>query len=247
MKLLTKIEGDIAAMIRKEQSALAAALREGVHNAGKTLQENLRGQVRRAGLGQGLEKAWRLEKYPKRRSRTSLDPVALVYSKSTVLHRAFDEARSITPRRSGWLVIALPAALHLGLGYTTRSRKGGTVPAGQKRKLSDIEAAARLLKAEVVSAVPGRRVKLRMTKARNGGGKKIAGRRIVIMKSKKGVGLTAVFYENDRAKPLPLFALRRSMTNRKLLDIEGPAKAAARMVVQEVRVAMATAMVGGGT
>lgn len=244
MKLLATIQGDIAAVIRKEQSALADALRLGVHRAGQTLQENLRGQVRRVGLGQGLEKAWRLEKYPKRRSRSSLDPVALVYSKSTVLHRAFDEARSITPRQSGWLVIALPAAINLGLGYSTRSRKGGPVPAGQRRKVSDIEAAARLLKAEVVSAMPGRRVKLRASKARSVGGKKIAGRRIVIIKSKKGVGLTAVFYENDRAKPLPLFALRRSMTNRKLLDIEGPAKAAARMVVQEVRLAMASAGVG---
>lgn len=247
MKLLAKIEGDIAAMIRKEQSALAAALRQGVHNAGKTLQENLRGQVRRAGLGQGLEKAWRLEKYPKQRSKKSLDPAALVFSKSVVLHRAFDEARTITPRRSGWLVMALPAAIHMGLGYGMRNRKGGVWRAGQLRKESSIQEAARRLKAKVVSATHGKRIRIGGGKISAGDAKKYGERRIVIMKSKKGDGLTAVFYETARAKPLPLFALRRASRNPKLLDIEGPAKAAARMVVQEVRVAMAGAMVGSGT
>jgi hypothetical protein len=97
----------------------------------------VRSQVRRANLGEGLEKAWRLDKFPKRRSKTNMDPAAVVYSKSTILHRAFEESRLVRAVRAQYLVIALPAAIHLGLGYSTKSRKGGAVPAGQRRTVSE--------------------------------------------------------------------------------------------------------------
>ena len=203
------------------------------------LQAELRSQVRRANLGEGLEKAWRLEKFPKRRSKTNLDPAAVVYSKSTILHRAFDESRTIRAARVQYLVIALPAAIHLGLGYSRKSRKGGTVPAGALRKVSEIDAAAKKLRAVVVSAKHGKRGP-RVAKVKpKGRNAPLEGRRIVIMKAKKGEGLTAVFYAPDQPKGLPLFALRRQVVGKKLLDIEGPAEAAKQAVKREVNAAIA--------
>jgi hypothetical protein len=239
MRILAKADKLISDEIKQRQEILASGLRDGIHRTGEVLQAELRSQVRRANLGEGLEKAWRLEKFPKRRSKTNLDPAAVVYSKSTILHRAFDESRTIRAARVQYLVIALPAAIHLGLGYTRKSRKGGTVPAGALRKVSEIDVAAKKLRAVVVSAKHGKRGP-RVAKAKpKGRNAPLEGRRIVIMKAKKGEGLTAVFYAPDQPKGLPLFALRRQVVGKKLLDIEGPAEAAKQAVKREVNAAIA--------
>jgi hypothetical protein len=239
MRILVKANKLISDEIKQRQEILASGLRDGVHRTGEVLQAELRSQVRRANLGEGLEKAWRLEKFPKRRSKLNLDPAAVVYSKSTILHRAFDESRTIRASRKQYVVIALPAAIHLGLGYSRKSRKGGTVPAGALRKVSDIDEAAKKLRAVVVSATHGKRGP-RVAKAKpKGRNAPIEGRRIVIMKAKKGEGLTAVFVAPDQKKPLPLFALRRQVVGRKLLDIAGPAQAAKQAVKREVNAAIA--------
>lgn len=239
MKILAKADKLISDEIKQRQEILAAGLRDGIHRTGEVLQAELRSQVRRANLGEGLEKAWRLDKFPKRRSKLNLDPAAVVYSKSTILHRAFDESRTIRAARVQYLVIALPAAIHLGLGYSRKSRKGGTVPAGALRKVSEIDVAAKKLRAVVVSAKHGKRGP-RVAKAKQKGrNAPLEGRRIVIMKAKKGEGLTAVFYAPDQKKGLPLFALRRQVVGRKLLDIAGPAEAAKQAVKREVNAAIA--------
>ena len=239
MQPVLKTEGVFSDEIKKRQEVLAAGLRDGIHRTGEALQAELRAQVRRANLGEGLEKAWRLDKFPKRRSKTNLDPRAVVYSKSTILHRAFDESRNIRAARAQYLVIALPAAIHLGLGYSTKSRKGGTVPAGQRRKVSEIDAAAKKLRAVVVSATHGKRGP-RIAKAKpKGRNAPIEGRRIVIMKAKKGEGLTAVFYEPKMARGLPLFALRKQMIGKKILDIAGPVRVARNSVRRAVDAAIA--------
>jgi hypothetical protein len=239
MRILAKADKLISDEIKQRQEILASGLRDGIHRTGEVLQAELRSQVRRANLGEGLEKAWRLDKFPKRRSKTNLDPAAVVYSKSTILHRAFDESRTIRAARVQYLVIALPAAIHLGLGYSRKSRKGGTVPAGALRKVSEIDVAAKKLRAVVVSAKHGKRGP-RVAKAKpKGRNAPLEGRRIVIMKAKKGEGLTAVFYAPDQPKGLPLFALRRQVVGKKLLDIEGPAEAAKQAVKREVNAAIA--------
>jgi hypothetical protein len=239
MRILAKADKLISHEIKQRQEILASGLRDGIHRTGEVLQSELRSQVRRANLGEGLEKAWRLDKFPKRRSKTNLDPAAVVYSKSTILHRAFDESRNIRASRAQYLAIALPAAIHLGLGYSSKSRKGSSVPAGQRRKVSEIDVAAKKLRAVVVSATQGKRGP-RITKAKpKGRNAPLQGRRIVIMKAKKGDGLTAVFYAPDMKKGLPLFALRRQVAGRKLLDIAGPAEAAKQAVKREVNAAIA--------
>ena len=232
-----KAERMISDEIKQRQEILASALRQGVYRAGEMLQAELRGQVRRANLGEGLEKAWRLDEYPKRRSRLNLGPAALVYSKSVRLHRAFDQASLVRAVRKQYLVIALPAAIHLGLGYSTKSRDGGK--SWRKAKYSEIDVAAKKLRAVVVSAYSGKRGP-RMAKAKpRGRNAPIQGRRIVVMKAKKGEGLTAVFYAPDQPKGLPLFALRKQIQGKKLLDISGPAEAAHRAVKREVNAAIA--------
>ena len=239
MRILAKADKLISDEIKQRQEILASGLRDGIHRTGEVLQSELRSQVRRANLGEGLEKAWRLDKFPKRRSKTNLDPAAVVYSKSTILHRAFDESRNIRASRAQYLAIALPAAIHLGLGYSSKSRKGSSVPAGQRRKVSEIDVAAKKLRAVVVSATQGKRGP-RVAKAKpKGRNAPLQGRRIVIMKAKKGDGLTAVFYAPDMKKGLPLFALRRQVAGRKLLDIAGPAEAAKQAVKREVNAAIA--------
>jgi hypothetical protein len=239
MKILVKAHKLISDEIKQRQEILADGLRDGIHRTGEVLQAELRAQVRRANLGEGLEKAWRLDKYPKRLSKLNLDPAAVVYSKSTILHRAFDENRTIRAGRKQYVVIALPAAIHLGLGYSRKSRKGGTVPAGALRKVSEIDVAAKKLRAVVVSAAHGKRGPRVANAKPKGRNAPIEGRRILIMKAKKGEGLTAVFVALDQKKPLPLFALRRQVVGRKLLDIAGPAAAAKQAVKREVNAAIA--------
>ena len=73
-----KVERMVSEEIQRRQEILASGLRDGVHRTGEALQAELRGQVRRANLGEGLEKAWRLDKYPKRRSKLNMGPAAVV-------------------------------------------------------------------------------------------------------------------------------------------------------------------------
>jgi hypothetical protein len=48
-----------------------------------------------------------------------------------------------------------------------------------------------------------------------------------------------VFYAPDQPNGLPLFALRKQIQGKKLLDISGPAEAARRAVKREVNAAIA--------
>jgi hypothetical protein len=238
MRILAKADKLISDEIKQRQEILASGLRDGVYRAGEMLHAELRAQVRRANLGEGLEKAWRFEKYPRRASRTTLDPVSLIYSKATFLHRAFDEANTVRAKNKTYLLIALPAAIHLGLGYTSGTRLGGSSKA-VRRKLSSLHEAAKRLRAVVVSATQGKRGPRIAKPTPKGRNAPVKGNRIVIMKAKKGDGLTAVFYASDMKKGLPLFALRKQVAGRKLLDIAGPAEAARQAVKREVNAAIA--------
>jgi Flp pilus assembly protein TadB len=152
LKTWLRVEGVISDELKERGTFLASALRKAVDKSSTQLKEELRLQVRRAGLGERLEKAWQSTIYPKNSGKMTFGPAAVVYSKSTILHRAFNENRTISAGRAQYLVVALPAAIHLGLGYSTISRNGTKVPAGQRRKVSEIDAAAKKLRAVVVSA-----------------------------------------------------------------------------------------------
>lgn len=216
MRFVGVVSGNMVALLDEEASALARDLRAAIEDASRRLQEDLRRQVRNAGLGTGLEKAWQREVYPRMR-RSTFRPAALVYSKATVLHDAFDTGGVITPKRSDFLVIPTEAGQRMGLGKVPSARKGGRVPGGALRGYADLEPWADRMNAEVVSA--GRRGS-RPGRARRGGDR---GPRVVLVPSKGGGagGLVALFYRRPGADPVTVARLMPRVTLRKLLDIAG--------------------------
>jgi hypothetical protein len=213
MRLVATISDNLQPLLDDQAEAISTALRTAIETASTSLLDELRGQVRSAGLGTGLEKAWRREVYPRSRKRT-FHPAALVYSKSTVLHDAFDAGPTITARRARFLVIPTEAGRRLGLGTVPSSRKGGAVPGGQRRRYADLEPFADRLDADVVSAArrggAGR--------ARHSGAHR--GPRIVLVPAKAG-GLVALLYLRRDAKPVAIARLVPSVKLQKLLDIAG--------------------------
>ena len=213
MRLVATISDNLQPLLDDQAEAISIALRTAIDTASASLLDELRGQVRAAGLGTGLEKAWRREVYPRSRKRT-FHPAALVYSKSTVLHDAFDLGPTITARRSRFLVIPTEAGRRLGLGTVPSSRKGGAVPGGQRRRYADLEPFADRLDAEVVSA------------SRRAGGERSrrsnsrTGPRIVLVPAKAG-GLVALLYLRRDAKPVAIARLVPTVKLQKLLDIAG--------------------------
>lgn len=213
MRFIATISGNLLPLLDEQAEVISGVLRAAIETASTNLLDELRGQVRAAGLGTGLEKAWRRELYPRSRKR-SFHPAALVYSKSTVLHDAFDVGPSITPKRSRFLVIPTEAGRRLGLGTVPSSRKGGAVPGGQLRRYADLAPFADRLDAEVVSASRrGGTGRHRRSGARNGP-------RIVLLPAKAG-GLVAVLYLRRDARPVVVARLVPTVKLKKLLDIAG--------------------------
>lgn len=213
MRLVATVSGNFEPLLDNQADEISTGLRAAIETASSGLLEELRGQVRAAGLGTGLEKAWRREVYPRGRKRT-FHPAALVYSKSTVLHDAFDVGPTITAKRSRFLVIPTEAGRRLGLGTVPSSRKGGAVPGGQLRRYADLEPFADRLDAEVVSASRhGGSGRHRRSGARSGP-------RIVLVPAKAG-GLVAVLYLRRDARPVVVARLVPTVKLKKLLDIAG--------------------------
>ena len=213
MRLVATISDNLQPLLDDQAEAISTALRIAIETASTSLLDELRGQVRAAGLGSGLEKAWRREVYPRSRKRT-FHPAALVYSKSTVLHDAFDAGPTITAKRARFLVIPTEAGRRLGLGTVPSSRKGGAVPGSQRRRYADLEPFADRLDAEVVSA--SRRSGA--GRARHSGAHR--GPRIVLVPAKAG-GLVALLYLRRDAKPIAIARLVPTVKLQKLLDIAG--------------------------
>jgi len=217
IRTVVTVGDNLKAVLAEGLGDYADQLRAATNRVGARLQEDLRGQVRAANLGTGLEKAWQQRTYPVRGK--SLRPAALVYSKSTILHDAYDAGSAVLPRRGRFLVIALPRAVELGYGYTAISRKGGRVPAGQQRKYSMLAKAARELKARIVSSKPGLKGK---RKRRQG-----FRRYILLVPSKRNrANLVALYFATEDSKGEPLFSLVRSTRVQKRLDIDAAARKA---------------------
>lgn len=213
MRLVGQISGNMAAIVNGAADEISASLRSGIDVASAGLLDDLRGQVRAAGLGNGLEKAWRREVYPRAR-KTTFHPAALVYSKSTILHEAFDRGPQIAARRSRFLVIPTAAGQRLGLGEIPSSRKGGRVPGGKKRRYADLEPFADRIGAEISSASRGGgSVRGR---ARRGA----SGARIVLVPS-RGNHLVALLYARSGARPVVVATLVPTVKLARRLDIEG--------------------------
>ncbi|MCA8932079.1 MAG: hypothetical protein KDA49_06395, partial [Rhodospirillaceae bacterium] len=109
IRLHAALKGDLRRIVDAEKRAAAQGATRAINYAGSGLQRELRTQVRRAGLGIGVEKAWQRQKYPGRGN--SLGAANLVFSKADRVHQAFSADRTVRGRNGNWLVIPLPPAV----------------------------------------------------------------------------------------------------------------------------------------
>lgn len=192
---------------------ISDGLRKAIIAAAHALQADLRRQVSASGLGPGLENAWQSEVYPKTPKQT-FHPAALVYSKSVVLHYAFDVGPVIMPDKRKFLVIPTVAGIRLGLGTTRRARGGGTVPFGKTRNAVELK----WLTPNIQSVTAGRGAPSR--KSRSQAGRYAAFPVIRLLPSRKTGGMVAAYYANETAKPVIVAILVRAVKLPKLLNIE---------------------------
>ena len=227
MKISGSVDGDLAAVADEYRAALSADLRRGMQAAADAVQADLRGQVRAAGLGAGLERAWSQRVYPRAGTRT-LDPAGLVFSKSTVLHRAFTEGATIAPRGGRYLVIPTREAEALGYGKTRLGRDGGAIPGGQSRRASQYGAAVRALGKANIRVVPlarGRKLVVYRVPDGRGRGKRLGAR---------GRGLSF-----RRGTDIPIFLMVPVVRLAKRLDFEGTQDRVPGILAAELEAALA--------
>ena len=155
MRISVQLSDDLAAGLAEDVARLSNRLKAATQAAADALQADLRGQVRAAGLGLGLEKAWNRQVYPKS-GATTLHPAALVFSKATLLHDVFVKGATIRARRGRYLAIPTREAEAMGLAKsgTTRGGKGvGAIP----RRASMVADAIARLGDKNIEVLPGQR------------------------------------------------------------------------------------------
>lgn len=209
MKLSAKINGSFTGIVHDIEEELSRNMREAVRDAGLRLKEELRAQVRAAGLGKGLENAWRMEVYPKGNKRT-LHPAALVYSKATKLHAAYNEGGVIRGKNGNYLAIPTENTPNAAWG---------------KRKMSP---------GEVEQAFSDR---LRFVPTRTGGMLVLSvlrGKKAGTLRQKTQRRLQ----QGRKAEVVVMFWLVRQSKLKKVLDIEGAAaRAEARLQENVIKAA----------
>ena len=139
---MTTISGSASVDLRREVrlqiDASERAHTRAIGRAISGLQAALRREVRAAGLGGDLAKAWRGQKFPRRGQ--SLNAAGMVWSKSRRIHDAFARGGTVRAQSAGWLVIPTDQGEALGLDQnSTRSARG----AGQPRGDANVDAATR--------------------------------------------------------------------------------------------------------
>lgn len=233
--VVSNIGDNMARILDGEVTAMSNALRGAVDRSSLALQEDLRAQVAGAGLGARLANAWRREAYP-RGGRRTLRPAALVYSKATALHEAFDQAPVILPRRGSFLLIPSAEAERLGATTSEVSRKGGGIPGGAKRRISSLEEAASKLGVPIVSAIPPRGAPQRG----GGGGGERRGFILLVPTKRNRSNLAALFFASRDARPVLLFTLVRQTRVPKRLNIAAAAAKAEAAFAANVAAALAS-------
>lgn len=182
VSVTARVEGDLPAILRQARDETSDALREGVTLTAGRVQADMRTQTRAAGLGQGLERAWRNRVYPQRATTKTFRPAGLVYSNAVVLHDAFISGATITAKRGLYLVIPTKEAEAMGFATTREGREGGRrVPAGQLRRAARYREAIAKLGAENIKVIPldrGRRLIVYVVPQGRGKGRVFRGPRV---------------------------------------------------------------------
>ncbi len=205
-----RVEGDPRAIFDEARKDIADAFRSGVvHTAGQ-VQTDLRTQTRAAGLGRGLENAWRSEVYPRSPATKTLRPAGQVFSRAVVLHDVFTMGATITARRGRYLVIPTKEAEAMGFATSRTGRGGGAVPFGQLHRAARYRAAIDKLGAENIRDIPlpnGRRLIVYQVPQGRGAGRVFRGPR-----------LTRVGFR--RGQDVPLFLLVPQVRIARRLDLD---------------------------
>lgn len=144
MRIMATVQDDSLAAIQVQRNDLADKIRQGLDAAGAQVQATLRGQVRAAGLGPGLEKAWRTNAYPSSPATRTLHPTALVFSKATLLHQVFDQGATIHARVGRYLAIPTKEAEAMGFATSGTNRAGRGVGSIARRASMVADAIAQL-------------------------------------------------------------------------------------------------------
>lgn len=153
MRVTSKLSGTFEEILDDQTSELSKVLRAGMDRASDIVQADLRSRTRAARLGNGLEKAWRKQLYPRSPKKT-LHPAALVYSNATFLHRVFIEGAIIQAKNGRYLAIPTKEAELMGFARTDVSRKGGPIAAGQLRRASQVSKAIEELGEHNIRFIP---------------------------------------------------------------------------------------------
>ncbi len=229
VSVTARVEGDLPAILEDVRADISGALRDGVTAGTDRTQADLRAQVRAAGLGRGLEKAWQSEVYPPRAATKTLRPAGLVYSKATVVHDAFIAGATIVSRRGRYLVIPTAEAESMGFATTREARKAGdTVPAGQLRRAARYREAIAKLGAENIRDIPlpnGRRLIVYRVPEGRGRGRVFRGPRLSRVAFRRG-------------SDVPLFVLVPSVRLAPRLDFDAAVTRAESTFVRALDVSL---------
>lgn len=117
------LKGDLAAQLRAEKEVLAEGVSRAVRAEANKLRTKYRRQIRKAKLGDGLEKAFQVINRPGGR-KFSIRAAAILVSKADRVHEAFTATRYIRARNVNWLVWPLDAAKAAGYAESLRRSEG---------------------------------------------------------------------------------------------------------------------------
>ncbi|MFN3261638.1 MAG: DUF6441 family protein [Pikeienuella sp.] len=128
------LRGDLEKFMRDELKKAERAVKAGIEIAGRELKEELRAQVRSAGLGNRVANAWRHAVYPT--GKPSLNAAASVYSNAPAIHTAFDRGETVRSPKGVWLAIPTENAPQK-IGF--KAIKPSTFPESQFGKLRFVQ------------------------------------------------------------------------------------------------------------
>lgn len=126
-RLFAALQGDLKRIVEEERQAAEKAVTSGIRTATVGINDDLRGQVQKAGLGPRLAKTWRSKVFPP--GEPSVNAAGIVWSKAPHILRAFAENTTIRSRSGRFLAIPTPAAPKRGVSGKRISPE--TWPAGR--------------------------------------------------------------------------------------------------------------------
>lgn len=99
--IVADIIGSFNKDVRRERENLVKSVQAATLKATKGLKEELRDQIRNAGMGKNLANSWQHKFYP----RDGMNPAGNVYSKAPYIIESFDEGVVVTGKRKKLLAI----------------------------------------------------------------------------------------------------------------------------------------------